>query len=176
VALRFFARASRLCSRSSRARGGPSLRTTRVRFNSEATIRLRRACRREVYADQLRLARSHHGYFAGFEATRQRRVVCAGPAGYDSCPMRSNQTPERTADRRRNLLSMISTLKGATQLALAWILSKTPAYAPASASILCPAFRFAAERRDSLVRFASSRSRTPAVLLCNGSGRSASSR
>ena len=30
--------------------------------------------------------------------------------------------------------------------------SRFPAYAPASASILFPAFRFAAERRDSLVR------------------------
>jgi hypothetical protein len=33
-----------------------------------------------------------------------------------------------------------------------WISSRFPAYAPASASFLCPAFRFAAERRDSLVR------------------------
>ncbi len=30
-----------------------------------------------------------------------------------------------------------------------WISSRFPAYAPASASILFPAFRFAAERRDS---------------------------
>jgi hypothetical protein len=29
-----------------------------------------------------------------------------------------------------------------------WISSRRPAYAPASASILFPAFRFAAERRD----------------------------
>jgi hypothetical protein len=50
-----------------------------------------------------------------------------------------------------------------------WISSKYPAYAPASASILFPAFRFLAERRDSLVRFASSRSRTPAVMLSNAS-------
>ena len=33
-------------------------------------------------------------------------------------------------------------------LARTWILSRCPAYAPASASILFPAFRFAAERRD----------------------------
>jgi len=40
-------------------------------------------------------------------------------------------------------LSMFATL------ALAWISSKFPAYAPASASILFPAVRVAAERRDS---------------------------
>jgi len=33
-------------------------------------------------------------------------------------------------------------------LARTWILSRCPAYAPASASILFPAFRFAAGRRD----------------------------
>src|SRR5437763_1705192 len=36
-----------------------------------------------------------------------------------------------------------------------WISSRFPAYAPASASILFPAFRFAAERRYSLVRLRS---------------------
>ena len=46
------------------------------------------------------------------------------------------------------------------ELAVASISSRFPAYAPASASILFPAFWFAAERRDSLVRVASSRSRT----------------
>ena len=40
--------------------------------------------------------------------------------------------------------------------------TESPAYAPASASILFPGFRFAAERRDSLDRFAKS-SRPPAV-------------
>jgi hypothetical protein len=68
------------------------------------------------------------------------------------------------------------TVESSEMLAPSWISSKTPAYAPASASILFPGFRFAAERRDSLVRFASSRSRTPAVLLSNGSGGSAPSR
>jgi hypothetical protein len=33
-------------------------------------------------------------------------------------------------------------------LGAAWTSSRCPAYAPASASILFPAFRFAAERRD----------------------------
>src|SRR5438270_10364955 len=66
-----------------------------------------------------------------------------------------NQAPELSATRREDFLLMTSTLKIEAQLALAWISSKTPA---------------------SLVRFASSRSRTPAVLLCNGSGRSALSR
>jgi hypothetical protein len=36
-----------------------------------------------------------------------------------------------------------------------WISSGCPAYAPASVSILFPAFRFAAERRGSLVRLRS---------------------
>jgi hypothetical protein len=67
-------------------------------------------------------------------------------------------------------LSVIRYLLSGRGLAVAWISSRTPAYAPASASILFPAFRFAAQRRDSLVRFASSRSRTPAELLFNGSG------
>jgi hypothetical protein len=47
--------------------------------------------------------------------------------------------------------------------------SATPTYAPASAWILFPAFWFAAERHDSLVRFASSRPCTPAVLFFNDS-------
>jgi len=72
-----------------------------------------------------------------------------------AAPPTPNQALEPTAGRREDFLLMTSTLKTEAQLALAWISSKTPA---------------------SLVRFASSRSRTPAVLLCNGSGRSALSR
>ena len=55
------------------------------------------------------------------------------------------------------------------ELDFASISSRFPAYAPASPSILFPLFRFAAERRDSLVRFTSSRSRPPAVLFFNDS-------
>ena len=49
--------------------------------------------------------------------------------------------------------------------------SRFPAYAPASASILFPGFGLPQGGVISLVRFASSRSRTPAVLfstMCRG--------
>src|SRR5437773_12488331 len=61
------------------------------------------------------------------------------------CPNQSMKpTPKDFASRLaplRDNLSVFATTP--------WISSRFPAYAPASASILFPAFRFAAERRDS---------------------------
>jgi hypothetical protein len=74
--------------------------------------------------------------------------------GFHGCPP-SNHAMERTADRCAFAFEMTSTLSLRATRGLAWISSKAPA---------------------SLVRFASSRSRTPAVLLDNGSGRSSYSR